>query len=166
MAKSSAPAKKNTGRKVLATNRKARHDYSIEETFEAGISLMGSEVKSIREGRINLKDGFARIKEGEIVLSNVHISPYAQASVFNHEPLRERKLLMHKGEIRRLAGKTAEKGYTIVPLAVYSNERNKIKVELGLARGKLLQDKRQDLAAREARREMDRVRKYGGRLPD
>ena len=166
MSKVSAPAKKNTGRKILATNRKARHDYAIEETFEAGMALMGSEVKSIREGRVNLKDGFARFKNGELVLANVHISPYVQASVFNHEPLRERKLLMHKGEIKRLEGKTAEKGYTIVPLAIYSNERNKLKVELGLARGKLLHDKRHDIAEREAKREMERVHKYGGRMPD
>ncbi len=151
---------------MLATNRKARHDYAIEETFEAGISLMGSEVKSIREGRINLKEGFARVRNGELILEGVHISPYAQASVFNHEPLRERKLLLHKGEIKRLEGKTSEKGYTIVPLAVYSNERSKIKVELGLARGKLQQDKRRDIAEREAKREMERVQKYGGRMPD
>ncbi len=166
MAKPQKKSEKNTGRKILATNRKARHDYAIEETFEAGISLMGSEVKSIREGRINLKEGFARIRDGELILEGVHISPYAQASVFNHEPLRERKLLLHKTEIRRLAGKTAEKGYTIVPLAAYSNERSKIKIELGLARGKLQQDKRQDIAAREAQREMDRVRKYAGRTRD
>jgi SsrA-binding protein len=146
---------------MLAVNRRARHDYMIEENFEAGIELAGTEVKSIRDGRINLKDGFARAKDGQLFLSGVHISPYPMASFFNHEPLRDRRLLMHKREIRKLASKTAEKGYTIVPLAVYSNERGKIKVELGLARGKLLHDKRRDLADREAQREMDRIKKYG-----
>ena len=156
--KGSSRAKK-AGRKFLAQNKRARYDYNIEETFEAGIELLGSEVKSIREGRANLKDGFARISKGELFLENVHISPYAQAGALNHEPLRNRKLLMHRSEIRRLEGKIQERGYTVVPLSLYLNERGKIKVELALAKGKLLRDKRRDIAERESLRELERVKK-------
>ncbi|MHB8780529.1 MAG: SsrA-binding protein SmpB [Candidatus Geothermincolia bacterium] len=152
-----------SGRRNFAVNRRARHDYHIEESFEAGISLTGTEVKSIRDGRINLKEGFGRVKDGQLYLSGVHISPYPMATFYNHEPLRDRRLLMHKEEIRRLESKTLERGYTIVPLSVYSNPRGVIKVEIGLARGKLQHDKRHDIADREAKREMERVRKYAGR---
>lgn len=137
-------------------NRKARHDYHIEETFEAGIVLQGTEVKSLRAGQANLKDSFARVKDNEVYLVNMHISPYEQGNQFNHEPTRERKLLLHKSEIRKLIGKTKEKGLTLVPLKVYFT-RGKVKVELALAKGKNLYDKRQDMAAKDAKREMERA---------
>jgi SsrA-binding protein len=149
--------------KTLAENRKARHDYHIEEKFEAGLALLGSEVKSIREGRANLRDSFARLRGGELYLENMHIAPYSHGGAFNHEPLRERKVLMHKQEIQRLTGKIAEKGYTLVPLSLYLNERGKIKIELGLARGKAKADRRRDIMEREARRDMERMMKSGGR---
>lgn len=141
---------------VIAENRKARHDYFVEETFEAGIALQGSEVKSLRAGRVNLRDGYAQVVGGEVFLENVHISPYDQANRFNHEPLRRRKLLMHKREILRLQGALREKGYTLVPLRIYF-KRGRAKVELGLARGKKLYDKRADVAARDAQREIARA---------
>ncbi len=140
----------------IAENRKARHDYFVEESFEAGLVLVGSEVKSCRAGRVNLRDGYAQIKDGEIFLYNVHISPYEQANRFNHEPLRPRKLLMHKGEIRRLFGLVREKGFTLVPLQMYF-KKGKAKVELALARGKKAYDKRDDIAARDVKREMARA---------
>ncbi len=149
--------------KTLAENRKARHDYHIEEKFEAGLALLGSEVKSIREGRANLRDSFARLRGGELFVANMHIAPYSHGGAFNHEPLRERKVLLHKQEIQRLTGKIAEKGYTLVPLSLYLNERGKIKVELGLARGKAKADRRRDIMEREARRDMERMMKSGGR---
>lgn len=149
--------------RTLAENRKARYDYHIEEKYEAGLALLGSEVKSIREGRANLRDSFARIKGGELFLENVHIAPYSHGGVFNHEPLRERKILMHREEIRRLEGKVNEKGYTIIPLRLYLSDRGKIKVELGLARGKARADRRRDIMEREARRDMERMMKSGGR---
>ncbi len=141
----------------IAVNRKARHDYFIEETYEAGIALVGSEVKSCRLGRVNLRDAYAQIKDGEVFLLNCHISPFEQANRFNHEPLRPRKLLMHKAEIRRLYGKVREKGFTLVPLRLYFNQKGKVKVELALAKGKRAYDKREDIAARDARREMARA---------
>ena len=149
--------------KTLAENRKARHDYHIEERFEAGLALQGSEVKSIREGRANLRDSFARLRGGELFLENMHIGLYSHGGAFNHEPLRERKVLMHKQEIQRLTGKIAEKGYTLVPLSLYLNERGKIKVELGLARGKAKADRRRDIMDREAQRDMERMIKSSGR---
>jgi SsrA-binding protein len=149
--------------KTLAENRKARHDYHIEEKFEAGLALLGSEVKSIREGRANLRDSFARLRGGELYLENMHIAPYSHGGAFNHEPLRVRKVLLHKQEIQRLTGKIAEKGYTLVPLSLYLNDRGKIKVELGLARGKAKADRRRDIMEREARRDMERMMKSGGR---
>lgn len=141
--------------KIVSENRKARHDYHIHETYEAGIALTGTEVKSLRAGRANLKDSYARVDNGELMLHNMHISPYEQGNRFNHEPLRTRKLLMHRHEINRLVGKTKEKGYTLVPLKLYFT-RGKAKLELGLASGKHTYDKRQDLAERDAKREMDR----------
>ncbi len=140
----------------IAENRKARHDYFVEESFEAGLVLVGSEVKSCRAGRVNLRDGYAQIKDGEVFLYNVHISPYEQANRFNHEPLRPRKLLLHKGEIRRLFGLVREKGFTLVPLQMYF-KKGKAKVELALARGKKAYDKRDDIAARDVKREMARA---------
>ncbi|WP_028308001.1 SsrA-binding protein SmpB [Desulfitibacter alkalitolerans] len=144
-------------RKVITDNRKARHDYFIEETYEAGIALQGTEVKSMRLGRVNLKDSYAHIQNGQLVLSNMHISPYEKASHFNHDPLRDRKLLMHKREIMRLWGKTREKGLTLVPLKLYFNEKNRVKVEIGLAKGKKLYDKREDLAKKDAERQIKRA---------
>jgi SsrA-binding protein len=144
-------------RKVITENRKARHDYFIEETYEAGIALQGTEVKSMRLGRANLKDSYAHIQNGELILSNMHISPYDKASHFNHDPKRDRKLLMHKKEIMRLWGKTREKGLTLIPLKLYFNEKNKVKLELALAKGKRLYDKREDIAKRDAERQMQKA---------
>lgn len=136
--------------KVVAENRKARHDYFIEETMEAGIALTGTEVKSLRAGKASLQDSFARVERGELFLHNMHISPYEKAHQFNHEPKRMRRLLMHKFEIRHLIGKMHQTGFTLVPLRLYFNSRGLVKVELALARGKKLYDKRQDLAKRDA----------------
>ncbi|CAM3354523.1 SsrA-binding protein SmpB [Hydrogenibacillus schlegelii] len=149
------------GKKILAQNRKARHDYFIEETFEAGIVLTGTEVKSARQGRINLKDSYAYVKNGELYVLNMHISPYEQGNRFNHDPLRTRKLLLHRREIDRLIGKTREEGYTLVPLSVYLR-RGRIKVELALAKGKKLHDKREALREKAVRREAERA--FRGRL--
>lgn len=141
--------------KNVCVNRKARHDYSIEETYEAGLVLRGSEVKSLRDGKANLKDSYARILKGEAILLNAHISPYPAANQFNHEPDRTRKLLLHKKEIRRLAGKVKERGLTLIPLRLYFKD-GKAKVELGLARGKKLYDKRETLRRKVAQREVER----------
>lgn len=143
--------------KNLITNRKARHDFHIEETYEAGIALTGTEVKSLRAGKGNLKDSYARIENGELLLYNMHISQYEQGNRFNHDPTRTRKLLMHKREIMRLFGYVKEKGYSLVPLRVYVNERGKVKVEIALAKGKKLYDKRQDIARRDAERDMEKA---------
>ena len=142
--------------KVLSTNRKARHDYHIEESYEAGIVLTGTEVKSVRNAKVNLKESYARVENGEIFLYNMHISPYDPGNRFNHDPLRVRKLLMHKVEINRLAGKVKEKGFALIPLKIYLN-KGLIKIELGLARGKKLYDKRRDIAERDSKREMERA---------
>lgn len=146
----------------ISENRKARHDYFIEESMEAGIVLQGTEVKSCRAGRVNLRDGYAQVESGELVLHNVHISPYEQGNRANHEPLRTRKLLMHKDEIRRLGSKVREKGYTLVPLRLYF-KKGRVKVEVGLAQGKKSYDKRDDIAARDAEREMARAMRSRGR---
>lgn len=143
--------------KDLITNRKARHDFHIEEAYEAGIALTGTEVKSLRAGKGNLKDSYARIENGELLLYNMHISQYEQGNRFNHDPTRTRKLLMHKREIMRLFGYVKEKGYSLVPLRVYVNERGKVKVEIALAKGKKLYDKRQDIARRDAERDMEKA---------
>jgi SsrA-binding protein len=142
--------------KVVTENRKARHDYHIEETYEAGIALQGTEVKSLRLGQANLRDSFARVENGEVILYNAHISPYDKGSRFNHDPKRQRKLLLHKSEIRRLIGKTQQQGLTLIPLKIYFR-RGLAKVELALAKGKKLHDKRQDLAAKDAQREIERA---------
>jgi len=144
------------GEKTVVTNRRARREYFIEETYEAGLVLTGSEIKSVRAGRANLRDSYVSIREGEAWLLNSHVAPYKQASHQNHEPKRERKLLLHRREINRLAGKVQAKGYTIVPLRLYLKD-NRAKVEIALARGKKLYDKRDALAKREAEREMERA---------
>ncbi len=141
----------------MIVNRKARHDYFIEETVEAGMILTGSEVKSIRAGRCNLVDSFARISRGEAYISNVHISQYDPAHRDNHEPTRSRKLLLHRLEIDRLEGKLKQKGLTLIPLRIYFNARGRAKIELGLGRGKKLHDKRQSIKEREAKRETARA---------
>jgi SsrA-binding protein len=140
----------------IAVNRRAYHDYFIDEKYEAGLVLMGTEVKSMRAGRANLRDGYVRIEGGEAWLENVHVTPYEQAAYGNHEPRRPRKLLLHADEIASLVGKIKQKGYTLIPLRLYF-ARNHAKVELGLARGKRQYDKRQALAAADARREMERA---------
>ena len=144
--------KAERGEKLFAANKKAYHDYFILEKLEAGIALQGTEVKSIREGRINLKDSFAIVKAGEIFLFNCHISPYSHGNRENHEPTRSRKLLLHRAEIRKLIGKSQEKGLTLVPLRVYLR-RGRIKLELGVARGKKLYDKRETERRKDADRE-------------
>jgi SsrA-binding protein len=155
-ASAAASSNRKTGRKLIAQNKKARHDYAIEDVYEAGIALTGTEVKSLRLGRASLVDGFATIDDGEIFLHNVHIPEYEQGSWTNHEPRRTRKLLLHRAEILRLIGKTKESGLTLVPLSLYFFE-GKVKVELALARGKRSYDKRQALAKRDADREVRRA---------
>jgi len=142
--------------RVVSRNRKAYHEYHIDEKYEAGVVLTGTEVKSVRNSRINLREGYARVEGGELFLHNVHISTYDQGNRYNHEPLRTRKMLMHRREIDRLYGKLKEKGYTLVPLQVYI-KKGLIKIEIGLARGKKLYDKRAALAEKAARREMERT---------
>jgi SsrA-binding protein len=149
----------NDGYKVVSDNRKARFLYDILETYEAGIQLMGTEVKSIREGKVNLQDGYALIRNGEAWLINVHISPYTSSSqYFNHDPRRTRKLLLHRQEIRKLIGKVEQQGLTLVPLKMYL-KRGLVKISIGLARGKKLHDKREDLKRRQDQREMQRAMK-------
>jgi SsrA-binding protein len=138
--------------RLIAENRKARHDYHILETWEAGVALLGTEVKSIREGRVNLRDSYARINGGEVWLSNVHISPYSHRGYANHDELRDRKLLLHAHEIRKLVGSVAEKGFTLVPLEMYL-KKGRVKVLLALARGKQAHDKRETIRRREVDRE-------------
>lgn len=148
--------------KTATVNRKARYEYHILETFEAGIELTGTEVKSLRAGKANIQDGYARVENGELLLYNMHISPYDQGNRFNHEPKRPRRLLMHKQEIMKLLGKVREKGFSLVPLKVYFRH-GWAKVEIALARGKKLYDRREDVAERDAKRDMDRARKESSR---
>ena len=145
-------------KKTIAENRKARHDYHIEDTYEVGMALMGTEVKSMRNGRVNLRDAYARIKNGEVFVHQMHIGPYPYAYYGNHEPLRQRKLLLHKMEIKRLIGKVNEKGYSLIPLNVYF-KNGKAKMTLALARGKRQYDKRQSIQQRDQKRELDRAMK-------
>ncbi|HET7558501.1 MAG TPA: SsrA-binding protein SmpB [Limnochordia bacterium] len=145
------------GRQVVATNRKAFHDYHIEDRVEAGIALVGTEVKPVRAGQVNLRDGFARIERGQVLLYNVHISPYEQGNRWNHEPTRTRRLLLNRKEIGRLSGRVQQSGFTLVPLSIYFNERGYAKVELGVAKGKQLWDKRQSIAKRDVEREVRRA---------
>ena len=144
------------GIKPVAQNKKAFHDYFVEETYECGLVLKGTEVKSMRQGRVNLKESFCMIRNNEIFAEGMHISPYEQGSVFNTDPLRPKKLLMHKAEIRKLSGLVARQGYTLIPLKVYLKD-GRMKLELGLCRGKHLHDKRDAAAERDAKREMDRA---------
>ncbi|MCA1958258.1 MAG: SsrA-binding protein SmpB [Nitrospira sp.] len=143
--------------KVITTNRKAYHDYFIEEKFEAGIVLTGTEVKSLRDGRANLQDSYAAVKDGEVYLYHCHISPYRHGNIMNHDPTRTRKLLLHHKEIDKLIGKTQQKGLTLVPLRLYFSPRGKVKVELGLAKGKKQYDRRESIKARDAGREIERT---------
>ena len=153
--------KKDDGFKIIADNRKARYAYAIDETIEAGIMLMGSEVKSLRSGKAQMTDAYAVVEDGEVWLRNLHIPPYEPASRENHEPERQRKLLLHKGEIERLIGKTAEKGLTLIPLRIYF-KGSRAKVELALARGKEGRDRRRQIADRDVRREVER--EFKGRM--
>ncbi|MEN1759843.1 MULTISPECIES: SsrA-binding protein SmpB [Anoxynatronum] len=141
--------------KIIAQNRKARHDYFIEETYETGIVLKGTEVKSIRGGRINLKDGYAKVENSEVFLYNVHVSPYEQGNIFNTDPMRVRKLLLHKREIRKLIGYVQQKGYSLIPLKAYL-KNGKVKIELAVARGKAQYDKRETIAKRDADRRIQK----------
>ncbi len=144
--------------KIVCQNRKAFHDYSIEETLEAGIQLLGTEVKSLREGKANLKDSYVLIKNSEVFLFNCHISPYSHGNIMNHDPLRTRKLLLHRKEIERMRGKAQQKGYAVLPLKLYFNNSH-VKVEIGLARGKKLYEKRETIKEREAKRTIERAMK-------
>ena len=146
---------KATGIKLIANNKKAFHDYFIEDTYEAGISLAGTEVKSLRMGKCSVKESFIRVEKGEVYIYGMHISPYEKGNIFNKDPLRTRKLLLHKAEIHKLSGKIAEQGYTIAPLQVYFKGRL-VKVEIGIAKGKKLYDKRQDIAKKDQRREAEK----------
>ena len=149
------PVLAGEGRKQIAGNRKAFHDYFVEDKYEAGIELAGTEVKSIRMGNVNLKDAFCTIKDGQMTLNGMHVSPYEKGNIFNKDPLRVKKLLLHRYEIQKLEGKIAQKGYTLVPLKVYF-KGSLVKVEVGLARGKKLYDKRQDIAKKDQKREAQR----------
>lgn len=140
--------------KIVATNKRARHDFHIEETYEAGIELKGTEVKSLREGMVDLKNAFCTVRNGEVYMLNCHISPYRHGSYFNHDPERPRRLLLHKREIKRLQGKLSQQGYTLIPLKIYFNQRGFAKVELGLARGKRKIDKREDTIKKELERKL------------
>lgn len=148
--------KKKTDGKIITVNRKARHDYFVEETYECGIALAGTEVKSLRAGTVNLKDSYCSIKDGEMFVLGMHISPYEQGNIFNRDPLRQRKLLMHKREIMKLFGYVKRDGYSLIPLSLYF-KGSRVKLELGLCKGKKLHDKRDDAARRDASREMDRA---------
>ena len=146
------------GRKIIAQNKKAYHEYFILDKYEAGIELFGTEVKSLRMGAVNLKDSYCEIKDGELLARGVHISPYEKGNIFNKDPIRPRRLLMHKREIQRLASKVQLDGYAIVPLSVYL-KNSRVKVEVALCKGKKLYDKRQDAANKDARRQIDRAMK-------
>lgn len=147
---------KGRGVKPIAQNRKARHDFFIEDKIEAGIELVGTEVKSLRGGKCNLRDSYARVKNGEIFVHGVHISPYEQGNIFNRDPFRVRKLLLHKSEIRKLAALTQQDGYSLVPLSLYFRD-GRVKMEIGVAKGKKLYDKRRSIAERDVKRDMERA---------
>ncbi|MEI8173166.1 MAG: SsrA-binding protein SmpB [Deltaproteobacteria bacterium] len=148
-------AKKGTSEKIIAQNKTARINYHIEDTFEAGIILMGTEVKSLRDGKANLKDCYALVKDGEVFVHDMHISPYSHGNRLNHEPLRVRKLLLHKAEIKRLYGKSRERGLALIPLKLYFKQ-GKVKIEIGVGKGKKLYDKRESLKMKEDQRDMER----------
>lgn len=149
-------AKGKESQRLIANNKKAFHDYFIDETYEAGIALHGTEVKSMRMGKCSIKESFVRIENGEVYIYGMHVSPYEKGNIFNKDPMRIKKLLMHKYEINKLSGKIKEKGYTLVPIQVYFKE-GRVKVEIGLARGKKLYDKREDIARKDQRREVERA---------
>lgn len=149
------------GEKQIAANRKARHEYFVEETYECGLALHGTEVKSMRQGRVNLKEAFCQVKNGEMWVVGMHISPYEQGNIFNVDPLRDKKLLMHKSEIRKLASQVQRQGYTLIPLRIYLKD-GRMKLELGLCKGKQLHDKRDDAADRAAKRDIERAMKNNG----
>ena len=142
--------------KIIAQNKKAYHDYFVDEKYEAGVELFGTEVKSIRAGKVNLKESYCDIKDGEVFVVGMHISPYEQGNVFNKDPLRPKKLLLHKREILKLFGLVSQKGYTLVPLQIYL-KNSRVKIEIGLCRGKKLYDKREDMARNDAKRDMERA---------
>src|SRR5438874_10682568 len=154
---------KDRPEKVVATNRKAFHDYAIEEKLEAGIVLKGTEVKSLREGQVNLRDSYASVDHGELVLHHCHISTYSHGNIMNHDPVRPRKLLLHRKEISKLLGRTQQKGLTLVPLRMYFNAGGRAKVELGLGKGKHDYDRREDIKGREVRRDVERAMKVSKR---
>ncbi len=156
-------AEKKSQGKIIAQNKKAYHDYFVDEKYEAGIALFGTEVKSLRAGTVNLKDSYCEIRGGELYAVGFHISPYDHGNIFNHEPLRDKKLLMHKKEIMKLHGLVSQKGFTVVPLSLYFSG-SKVKMELGLCRGKKLYDKREDMARNEAKRNMERTFKSNSYL--
>jgi SsrA-binding protein len=141
---------------TVALNRRARHDYTITDTFEAGLVLTGTEIKSIRAGKVNLADAYAKVEKGQAWLLGAHIAPFEQGNRYNHEPRRDRKLLLHRTEIDHLMGRAAAKGLTVVPLRLYINDRGRAKIELGLAKGKQLHDRRRDIAERQSRRDLER----------
>ena len=148
----------DNSKRMIAANKKAYHDYFVDETYEAGIELCGTEVKSLRQGAVNMKDSFCIIKDGEIVVHGMHISPYEKGNIFNRQPYRDRKLLMHKKEILRLFGQVGQKGYSVIPLSMYFRGKW-VKVEIGLCRGKKLYDKRADMAKKDAKRTIERTLK-------
>ena len=147
---------KGKGIKPLVQNRRARHDYFVEETYECGMELKGTEVKSIRQGRANLKESYARVRDGEVFVDGMHISPYEQGSIFNTDPLRPKRLLLHKSEIRKLQGQVSRQGYTLIPLQLYLKD-GRVKLELGVCRGKQLHDKRDAIAEADAMRDIERA---------
>lgn len=149
----------------VASNRRARHDYFIEETYECGLALHGTEVKSIRQGHVNLKESFAHVKDGEVLVESMHISPYEQGNIFNTDPMRQKKLLLHKSQIRHLAQEVGKMGYSLIPLQVYLKD-GRFKMELGLCKGKKLHDKRDDMAARDAQRDIQRALRSKNRSDD
>ena len=151
-------AKETSNIKLIANNKKAYHDYFLEETFEAGVELFGTEVKSLRQGHCSIKEAFIHIENGEVIIYGMHVSPYEKGNIFNKDPLRTRKLLLHKREITKLLGQVSQKGYTIMPLQVYFKD-SLVKVQIGLARGKKLYDKREDIAKKDQRREAEREMK-------
>jgi len=150
-------------RKLVANNKKARHDYFIEEAYEAGIVLTGTEIKSVRQGKVSIKESYAKVDNGEVMVYGMNISPYEQGNRYNVDPLRPRKLLLHKKEIRKLIGATTRDGMTLIPLQMYINEKGMAKLEIGLARGKKNYDKRESIAKRDAARDMDRAMKNRSR---
>jgi len=150
-------------KKIIASNKKARHDYFIENTYEAGLVLTGTEIKSIRQGKVNLKESYARVENGEIFVYSMNISPYDHGNIYNVDPMRPRKLLLNKSEIRKIDSVLQQQGLTLIPLSIYLNEKGMAKLEIGIARGKKLYDKRQDIAKRDANRNIDRMMKSRNR---